>query len=146
MDEHAKRAPSPPVGTQATAPSSTPDVVESGQSEAGQQQLPGDVLVVDQREEMGSDTTPADEKKTGASHPGGRRHYESTSPAVDDLVEDCDIPETILEGPEEEDDNDDIGNVARDNGDAQQRPPVLFQPLLMGDDARARTEGGLQNP
>jgi hypothetical protein len=145
MDDHEKRAPSPPVGTQATAPSSTPVVVESGQSEAGQQQLPGDALVTDQREEMGSDPTPADEKKTGASHPSGRRHDESSSPAVDELVDDCDIPETIVEGPEEEDDNDDVGNVARDDSGAQQRP-VLLQPLLMGDDARACTEGGLQIP
>jgi hypothetical protein len=147
MDDHLKRAPSPPVGTQATAPSSTPVVVESGQSEVGREQ-PGDAVLVDptKRDEKGGDPTPADEKNACASlHTSSRHSNESTSPAVDELVDDCDIPETIVEGVDEEEDTDDVGNVVRDDSDAQQRP-VLFQPLLLGDDARAPPEDGLQIP
>lgn len=89
----------------------------------------------------GSDPTTADEKpKSSASlvHSTQSSQHESVTPAVDGLVDDCDIPETIVEGPEEEDD-DEVGNVR--DGDAHK--PVLLLPLLVGGDAHERPEQGV---
>lgn len=67
--------------------------------------------------------------------------HESSSTAVDELVDDCDIPETIVENSEEDDAEDEGGGDARDanatNDDATR--PVLLQPLL-SEQARASAQ------
>jgi hypothetical protein len=112
--EDVNRTPSPPVSTKDSP----------GQQHDGEE----------------SDPTSVDSKKEPGALPSSTtictRHE-----SVDELVDDCDIPETIVEVPEEDDDDDE--NVHDIDATNLGTRPVLLQPLLSDDSSERK---GLARP
>jgi hypothetical protein len=111
--EDAKRAPSPPVSTKDSP----------GQQHGGE----------------GIDPTSFDSKKEPGALPSSTTSIRHES--VDELVDDCDIPETIVEVPDEDDG--DVGDVHDREVTNLGSRPVLLQPLLSDDARGSRIANGL---